>query len=58
MMDLAQEIEDALDRFALEQEITREEVLAVIARDWLIGQGYLRADDDEEHASDEARPVE
>jgi len=47
-MKLAPEIENALDRFALEQDITREEALAVIARDWLIGQGYLRADDGEE----------
>lgn len=46
MMELAPDIEDALDRFALEQDITREEALAVIARDWLIGQGYLRADAD------------
>lgn len=47
-MKLAPEIEDALDRFALEQDITREEALAVIARDWLIGQGYLRADEGDE----------
>ena len=44
IVPLPPDIEDALDRFALEQEITREEALAVIARDWLIGQGYLRAD--------------
>lgn len=48
-MKLAPEIEDALDRFALEQEITREEALAVIARDWLIEQGYLRADEGDEN---------
>jgi len=47
-MRLALEVENALDRFALEQDITREEALAVIARDWLIGQGYLRADDGDE----------
>lgn len=47
-MELAPDIEDALDRFALEQDITREEALAVIARDWLIGQGYLRAESDED----------
>jgi len=45
-MKLAPEIENALDRFALEQDITREEALAVIARDWLIGQGYLALPDD------------
>ncbi|WP_119256272.1 hypothetical protein [Shinella zoogloeoides] len=50
MMKLAPEIEDALDRFALEQDITREEALAVIAQDWLIGAGYLTA---EEGAADE-----
>lgn len=48
LVPLQRDIEDALDRFALEQEITREEALAVIARDWLIGQGYLRADDGDE----------
>lgn len=47
-MKLAPEIENALDRFALEQDITREEALAVIARDWLIGHGYLRAEGDGE----------
>jgi len=47
-MKLAPEIENALDRFALEQDITREEALAVIARDWLIGNGYLSADEGEE----------
>lgn len=53
-MKLAPDIEDALDRFALEQEITREEALAVIARDWLIGQGYLRLyeDGDEDDGSE------
>lgn len=40
-MKLAPEIENALDRSALEQDITREEALAVIARDWLTGHGYL-----------------
>ena len=53
-MELAPDIEDALDRFALEQNITREEALAVIARDWLIGQGYLRAEGVEE----EERPAQ
>jgi hypothetical protein len=47
-MELTPEIENALDRFALEQDITREEALAVIARDWLIGQGYLLAEGDED----------
>lgn len=51
-MKLAPEIESALDRFALEQDITREEALAVIARDWLIGHGYLRADEGEEAAEE------
>lgn len=48
LVPLQRDIEDALNRFALEQDITREEALAVIARDWLIGQGYLRADDGDE----------
>lgn len=44
-------IKNAVDRFADEQGITREEALAVIARDWLIGLGYLRTDEgDEEKA--------
>lgn len=47
-MKLAPEIENALDRFALEQDITREEALAVIAGDWLIAHGYLSADEGEE----------
>lgn len=51
-MKLAPEIENALDRFALEQDITREEALAVIARDWLIGHGYLPADEGEEEGSE------
>ncbi|WP_411037518.1 hypothetical protein [Shinella sp. BYT-45] len=42
-MKLAPDIEDALDRFAEEQGIKREEALSVIARDWLIGLGYLRS---------------
>lgn len=41
-MPLTPEVEEALDRFALEQNITREEALAVIAEDWLIGHGYLQ----------------
>jgi hypothetical protein len=49
-MKLTPEIENALDRFALEQDITREEALAVIARDWLIEHGYLPADDVDEEA--------
>ncbi|GMB80554.1 hypothetical protein NN6n1_13360 [Shinella zoogloeoides] len=43
-------IEDALDRFAEEEGVTREEALEIIARDWLIGNGYLRPDDSEEEA--------
>ncbi|MGQ3214795.1 hypothetical protein [Shinella sp.] len=42
-MPLTPEIEEALDRFALEQNLTREEALAVIAEDWLIGHGYFPA---------------
>ncbi|WP_313522515.1 hypothetical protein [Shinella sp.] len=40
-MTLTPAIEEALDRFALEQNITRDEALAVIAENWLIGHGYL-----------------
>jgi len=53
-MNLAPNIEEALDRFALEQNITRDEALVVIARDWLIGHGYLPASEEaaeEEDAS-------
>lgn len=46
-MNLTPAIEEALDRFALEQNITRDEALAVIAEDWLIGYGYLSAEDAE-----------
>jgi hypothetical protein len=49
-MALTPEVEEALDRFALEQNITREEALAVIAEDWLIGHGYLPAEEDAEPA--------
>lgn len=51
-MELAPDIQEALDRFALEQDITREEALALIARDWLIGHGYLPGEEyqtDREH---------
>ncbi|WLR94267.1 hypothetical protein [Shinella zoogloeoides] len=54
MMELTPEVEEALDRFALEQDITREEALAVIARDWLIGQGYLLTEGDQQ----EEQPAE
>lgn len=47
-MKLTPEIANALDRFALEQGITREEALAVIAREWLIANGYLAGDEDED----------
>jgi len=57
-MKLAPEVENALGCCVLEQDITREEALAVIARDWLIGQRYLPAEwvlpadeDDEEGQS-------
>ncbi|MGB3814037.1 MAG: hypothetical protein WA950_12500 [Shinella sp.] len=52
-MPLTPPIEEALDRFALEQNITREEALAVIAEDWLIGHGYLSAGEDAEPAANE-----
>ena len=53
IIPLSPGIEDALDRFALEQDITREEALAVIARDWLIGHGYLRVDEGDEEQEPE-----
>jgi hypothetical protein len=46
-MTLTPAIEEALDRFALEQNVTRDEALAVIAEDWLIGHGYLPKNDAE-----------
>ncbi|WP_421579390.1 hypothetical protein [Shinella sp. M31] len=45
-MKFAPDIADAIDRFAKEEAINREEALAVIARDWLIGLGFLQADPD------------
>ncbi|WP_337183869.1 hypothetical protein [Shinella sp.] len=45
-------IKNALDRLAAEQGLTREEALAVIARGWLIGLGYLRADEGDEPDED------
>ena len=40
------DIERALARFAEEQGVTRDEALSVIARDWLIGMGYLAYEPD------------
>ncbi|WP_421579771.1 hypothetical protein [Shinella sp. M31] len=45
-MKFAPDVEDAIDRFAKEEAMDREEALAVIARDWLIGLGFLQADPD------------
>nr|WP_314094217.1 hypothetical protein [uncultured Shinella sp.] len=45
-MKFAPDIVDAIDRFAKEEAMDREEALAVIARDWLIGLGFLQADPD------------
>jgi hypothetical protein len=45
-MKFAPDVEDAIDRFAKEEAMDREEALAVIARDWLIGLGFLQADAD------------
>lgn len=45
-MKFAPDIADAIDRFAKEEAINREEALAVIARDWLIGLGFFQADPD------------
>ncbi|MDP9590572.1 UNVERIFIED_ORG: hypothetical protein J2W19_003136 [Shinella zoogloeoides] len=47
-MPLTPEVEEALDRFALEQNITREEALAVIAEDWLIAHVYILAPEEDE----------
>lgn len=43
-MNLTPAIEDALHRFALEQNITREEALAMIAEDWLMGPATRRSE--------------
>lgn len=43
-MKLTLAIEESLDRYALAQKITRDEALAVIAEDGLIGHGYLPAE--------------
>lgn len=55
-MPLTPEVEEALDRFALEQNITRDEALALIAEDWLSGQGYLPEKNDAEPLSGKTSP--
>jgi hypothetical protein len=47
-MMFAPDIEDAIKRFAEEEGVSREEALAALVRDWLVGNGYLRADEREE----------
>lgn len=44
-MPLPSDIEEALLKFMAEYEISREEALRVILRDWLTGHGYLKADE-------------
>ena len=51
-MLFAPDIEEAIQRFAKQEGVSREEALSLILRDWLIGQGYLRADDGEEYSND------
>ena len=43
----APDIEDAIERFAREKGISREEALATLVRDWLLENGYMPALDDE-----------
>lgn len=40
-MTFAPDIEEAVEKFAAEEGIAREEALARLIRDWLIGHGYL-----------------
>lgn len=40
-MYFAPDIEEAIQRFAEQEGVSREEALAMILRDWLIGQGLL-----------------
>jgi len=37
------DIEEALARFANDQGLSRDEALALIVRDWLVGNEYLLA---------------
>lgn len=47
-MMFAPDIEDAFAVYAKEEGLSREEALARLVRDWLIGQGLLAPEEDEE----------
>ena len=51
-MKLAPDIEDAIKRFAEEEGLSRDEALAALVRDWLVGNGYLRAYEREDDGVD------
>jgi len=40
-MMFAPDIEEAVQHFAEQEHVSREEALAMLVRDWLIGQGLL-----------------
>lgn len=40
-MTFAPDIEEAVEKFAADEGVSREEALARLIRDWLIGHGYL-----------------
>lgn len=40
-MTFSPDIEEAIAQFAKEQKVSRDEAIATILRDWLIGHGYL-----------------
>lgn len=44
-MKFAPDIEEAVEKFAAEEGISRDEALARLIRDWLIGNGYLPLED-------------
>lgn len=40
-MHFSPDVEEAIDKFAKEDELDREAALALMVRDWLTSQGYL-----------------
>lgn len=43
-MTLPEDIESAISEFAVEHEVSREEAIVRILREWLEGNGYIPVD--------------
>jgi len=51
-MLFAPDIEEAIQRFAKQEGVSREEALSMILRDWLVGLGVLAPGGDEDDSGD------